>query len=137
MLSRTTHSLIVGHYIFDSFPFAEGDRLYKNKPFRKSRRTDDEQGTGKDIIWAANDPSLYTFAVDGQEMTVAAYFEKEHRITLQYPSMPMIFVDNLSKFGGGWIPIEFVYQTFSKSKDNSEEIVTNILKYHDAIAGKK
>ena len=51
--------------------------------------------------------------------------------------MPMIFVDNLSKFGGGWIPIEFVYQTFSKSKDNSEEIVTNILKYHDAIAGKK
>ena len=92
---------------------------------------------GKDIIWAANDPSLYTFAVDGQEMTVAAYFEKEHRITLQYPSMPMIFVDNLSKFGGGWIPIEFVYQTFSKSKDNSEEIVTNILKYHDAIAGKK
>ena len=68
----------------------------------------------------------------GQEITVASYFENEHGIKLKYPNMPMIYVDNVSKFGGGWFPIELVYQTFAKSKDNNEEIVTNILKYHDS-----
>lgn len=120
-----------------AFPFTDGVQLYKNKPLRKSKRGDDARGHGERIIWAANDVSLYTFAVDEQEMTVASYFEYKYGIRLQYPCMPIIHVDNVSKFGGGWYPIEFVYQCFAKSKDNSEEIVTNILKYHDAIAGKK
>jgi hypothetical protein len=119
------------------FHLAEGDIIYKNKPFRDSRRDDDKRGNGQRIIWAANDPSLYTFTVNGQEMTVASYFESVHGVKLQYPSMPIIHVDNITKFGGGWFPIEVVFQTFAKSKDNTEEIVTNILKYHDAIAGKK
>jgi hypothetical protein len=129
--------LIIKYFLSPPYPSVEGDQLYKNKPLRKSKRDDDDRGKGEMVIWAANDASIYTFVVNGQEMTVASYFETCHEIKLQYPCMPIIYVDNISKFGGGWFPIEFLYQSFAKSKDNSEEIVTNILKYHDAIAGKK
>ena len=33
--------------------------------------------------------------------------------------------------------LEFVFQSFVKSKENTEEMVTNTLKYHDNIAAKR
>ncbi len=29
-------------------------------------------------------------------------------------------LNDMSKYGGGWYPIEFVYQTFAKAKDNNK-----------------
>jgi hypothetical protein len=98
----------------------DGAILHKNKPFWKDRRDDDSKGKGKRIIVSANDPTLYSFLVDGQETTVAAYFENRYGVKLKYPNMPIIYVDDISKHGGGWYPIEFAYQAFAKSNDNGE-----------------
>jgi hypothetical protein len=113
------------------------DIIYKNKPFRKSKREDDSKGYGERIISTANDRKDYYFIVEEKEYTVASYFEWKFGIKLQHPHLPIIYVDGISKHGGGWFPIEFVYQAFNKSKDNSNEIVQNILKYYDKIAGKE
>ena len=99
---------------------ADGVILHKNKPFRKDRRDDDSMGKGKRIISSANDSTLYSFLVDGEETTVAAYFENRYGVKLKYPNMPIIYVDDISKHGGGWYPIEFAYQAFAKAKDNGE-----------------
>ena len=99
---------------------ADGAILFKNKPFRKDRREDDSRGMGQRIILSANDPTLYSFSVDGQDTSVASYFEDRYGIKLEYPNMPIIYVDDISKHGGGWFPIEFAYQAFAKAKDNNE-----------------
>jgi hypothetical protein len=75
---------------------------------------------GQRIILSANDPTLYSFSVDGQDTTVASYFEDRYGVKLEYPNMPIIYVDDISKHGGGWFPIEFAYQAFAKAKDNNE-----------------
>jgi hypothetical protein len=116
-------------------PGKDGVITYKNKPFRKSKREDDSNGYGKRIIAAANKLTLYSFVVEEKEYTVASYFDMKFGIKLQHPDLPIIYVDGISKHGGGWFPIEFVYQAFNKSKDNSNEIVQNTLKYFDKIAG--
>jgi hypothetical protein len=116
-------------------PGKDGAIIYKNKPFRKSKREDDSKGYGERIRLAANDRTLYSFTVEEKEYTVASYFEWKFGIKLKHPDLPIIYVDGISKHGGGWFPIEFVYQAFNKSKDNSNEIVQNILKYCDKIAG--
>lgn len=118
-------------------PGKDGVIMYKNKPFRKSKREDDSKGYGKRIILSANDLSLHSFTVEDKDFTVASYFDWKFGIKLQYPSLPIVYVDGISKHGGGWFPIEFVYQAFNKSKDNSNEIVLNTLKYCDKIAGRK
>ena len=51
--------------------------------------------------------------------------------------MSMIYINNICKRGGGWFPIEFGFQAFGKSKENNEDMVNNILKYHDVNAGKE
>ena len=117
-------------------PGKDGVLIYKNKQFRKSKREDDSKGHGKRIISAADDRLLYSFSVEGEELTVASYFDRKFGIKLKYPNLPIIYVDSISKHGGGWYPIEFVYQAFNKSKDNSNEIVQNTLKYCDKIAGR-
>eukprot|EP00571_Detonula_confervacea_P016014 CAMPEP_0172307988 /NCGR_PEP_ID=MMETSP1058-20130122/8723_1 /TAXON_ID=83371 /ORGANISM="Detonula confervacea, Strain CCMP 353" /LENGTH=1152 /DNA_ID=CAMNT_0013020311 /DNA_START=101 /DNA_END=3559 /DNA_ORIENTATION=- len=123
-------------YTFNK-PGKEGSRLYKNKSVRKDR-AEDSSGLGKKIIWSACDEAQYSFEVDGQLMTVASFFKNAYGIILKYPQMPIIYIDNIGRGGrGGWLPIELAYQAFEKSKENNEEIVTNILKYHDAIAGNK
>lgn len=106
--------------LFSNYFNADGAILYKNKPFRKDRREDDSKGHGQRIILSANNPALYSFTVEGQETTVASYFENRYGIRLKYPSMPIIYVDDISKRGGGWYPIELVYQAFAKAKDNNE-----------------
>jgi len=118
-------------------PGKDGVLIYKNKPFRKSKREDDSKGHGKRIISAANNQTMYSFSVEGEELTVASYFDRKFGIKLKYPNLPIIYVDSISKHGGGWFPIEFVYQAFNKSKDNSNEIIQNTLKYCDEIAGRK
>ena len=118
-------------------PGKDGVLIYMNKPFRRSKREDDSKGHGKRIISAANDRLLYSFSVEGEELTVASYFDRKFGINLKYPNLPIIYVDSISKHGGGWFPIEFVYQAFNKSKDNSNEIIQNTLKYCDKIAGMK
>ena len=117
-------------------PGKDGVLIYKNKQFRKSKREDDSKGHGKRIISAADDRLLYSFSAEGEELTVASYFDRKFGIKLKYPNLPIIYVDSISKHGGGWYPIEFVYQAFNKSKDNSNEIVQNTLKYCDKIAGR-
>ena len=107
--------------------------MYKDKECRNDNR-EDSSGRGEKIIW--NPEKEYTFVPsNGQETTVAQHFFKVYGIKLQYPYMPIVFVDNISRHGGGWFPIEFAYQAFAKSKENNEDIVSNILKYHDSIAG--
>lgn len=123
-------------YVSSSTIHTDQHRLYKNKECRNDNRKDDSCGRGQKIIF--NPERDYTFASkDGQEITVAQHFLNAYGIKLQYPNMPIIFVDNISRHGGGWFPIEFAYQAFTKSKENSEDIVSNILKYHDNIAGIK
>ena len=112
--------------------------LYKNKACTKE--TDpDSRSNGTRIIWSAEDATQYSFKVEenGPDETVASYFEKNHRIILKYPKMPIIFLPRISKYGGGWFPIEFAYQAFAKSKENSEEMVKGILAYNDNHAGKR
>ncbi|KAL7551535.1 hypothetical protein ACHAWF_014721 [Thalassiosira exigua] len=113
-----------------------GKVLIKNKSVRVDRE-DTSGGSGKKIIWSAEDPGQFTFDYNGEQTTVAQYYQREHGVTLQFPQMPLLYVDNISRRGGGWIPIEFIFQAFTKSRENSEEMVNAILKYHDLNAGRK
>ena len=90
---------------------------------------------GRSIIWSACDENLHSFEHEGQQMTVESYYRARYGFKLQYPHMPLVYVNDIKKKFGGWFPIEFVSQAFAKSKENNEEIVNNILKYHDNIAG--
>jgi hypothetical protein len=68
--------------------------------------------------------------------TVASYYLKRYNIKLTYPKMPIIYLPRVSSKGGGWFPIEFIFQAFARSKENNEDMVNSILKYHDKHAGK-
>ena len=114
----------------------EGRRLYKKKACQKDKE-EGSQGNGRRIIWSASDPAQFSFLHNEQKETVFSFFEKEHGITLRYPHMPIFHLPKISRFGGAWFPIELGFQAFAKSKENNEEMVNNILKYHDVHAGKR
>lgn len=111
--------------------------LYKNKSLRRDTRDDNHASNGNKILWSACDPSLYSFEHDGEQCTVASFWESVHGASLKYPHMPIVHVDSGTRHKGIWLPIEFLYQAFTKSKENENEMVQNILKYHDVYAGKR
>lgn len=93
-------------------------------------REDDSRGKGHRILWSACDPHEFSFKHNDQEVTVESFFESQYGIKLKFPHMPILYISNICKRGGGWFPIEFCFQAFSKSKENSEDMVNNVLKYH-------
>lgn len=116
-------------------------KLMKNKKMSIERPSEDKdqvpsKGIGMCIIWHADDPNLYTFLYgkpgqDKKPVTVTEYFRDRYCIRLKYPCMPII---HLGK--SGWIPVEFLYQAFSKMKDaNSDSQKNAVLEYYDRNAG--
>ena len=71
------------------------------------------------------------------DRTVADFFNSQYANRLKFPHMPIIYINNICKRGGGWFSIEFGFQAFGESKENNEDMVNNILKYHDVNAGKE
>lgn len=114
----------------------------------KKLRTDPKHG---EIIWGANDPSLYSFEErkrvdDGSPKkiyTVYSYNEERYGIKLKYPCMPIVFLGN-----NEWFPIEFLSQSFGKMKvsnstDHENQKVQQqdqkdaVLDYYDNNSGNK
>lgn len=100
-------------------------QMFKNKSLKADRM----HGSDK-ILWSARDSRVYSFDFDGVETTVNQYFKDKYGITLKFPHMPIIFA------GNGWFPIEFVYQTFAKTRGaHSEDMKSKSLMYWDEHAG--
>ena len=95
-------------------------------------KEDHSEGKGNKILWSADDVHECSFTVKNAQRatTVAEYFRDRYGITLRYPKMPIVYIYKVRKQGGVWLPIEFVFQAFAKSKENSNEMVKNVLKYH-------
>ena len=109
-------------------------RLYKNKFCGKDRK-EDSNGFEQGIFW---NPNEFFFTYDGQETNIISYYRDVHGVRVQYPCMPLVYVENITKkFGGGWFPIEFVFQAFAKSGENTNTMVQGVLKYRDNTAGKR
>ena len=95
-------------------------------------KEDDSEGKGNTILWSADDVNEYSFTVKNTERTttVAEFFKDRYGITLRYPKMPIVYIYKVRNQCGVWLPIELVSQAYSKSKENSNDMVKNKLKYH-------
>jgi len=123
-------------------------RVRKNLKIKR----DDSRGKAC-ILWAADDPQIYSFekrkprnrdatTQENQDeepteppikITLAEYFMQHHGIRLMYPSLPIVHIGDKN-----WYPVEMLYQAFDRTKDaNSPGHVSDLLQHFDSIAGNK
>lgn len=114
-------------------------KMMKNKKLMTAvpdeKKDEPTMGIGKCIIWHADDPNLYHFKYGKGEaekpVTVAEYFRERYAIRLNYPCMPILCIGK-----PGWLPIELLFQAFSKMRDaNSDAQKNAVLEYYDRNAG--
>jgi hypothetical protein len=74
-----------------------------------------KESEGEEIMWAADDPEVYQFAVRrkdeegnevvGESTTVCDYYRERYDIKLKFPKMPLIRISDKEYF-----PVEFLRQ---------------------------
>jgi len=115
---------------------------FNNKRMEKEKTKRTPEGREElqpNIIWAADDPSLYEFALtehdhNGNEKerrcTVAEYYDMRHDVQLRYPKMPLVRVSFTEYF-----PLEFLYQALGPApKGNSDRKLQHALNVNDVFA---
>ena len=71
--------------------------IQKDKEMTKDKH-DGSKGGGRRIIWSANNPSEFTFEVEGQSKTVCQYFEEKYSIRLRVSVL--VNMASILLFGG-------------------------------------